>query len=92
MHAVRGRAGAADAPGVARVAGSADVAGLEEVVGALGRWVGCHQRSGQESQEGEAGEGELHFRVWFGGRVDCRSCRDCWIIWTGGSREVMVMM
>jgi hypothetical protein len=24
--------------------------------------------------------------------VDCRSCRDCWIIWTGGSREVMVMM
>jgi hypothetical protein len=32
VHAVRGRAGAADAPGVARVAGSADVAGLEEVL------------------------------------------------------------
>lgn len=37
VHAVRGRAGAADAPGVAWVAGSTDVAGLEEVVGALGR-------------------------------------------------------
>jgi hypothetical protein len=91
VHAVRGRAGAADAPGVARVAGSADVAGLEEVVGALGRWVGeCHG-SGHQGQEWEAGEGELHFRVWFGGRVDYRSCRDCWIVWIWWQWEVMMM-